>query len=57
MDALVAAVTAVQPKTIVVTISPGPFLTSWRNGTAAILDLGFPGEQEGEAAADVLFGE
>ena len=56
-DALVAAVAAVQPKTIVISISPGPYLTTWRNATAAILDLGFAGEQEGEAAADVIFGD
>ena len=57
-DALAAAVArAAGPgKTIVITVTPGPFLTAWRNDTGAILDLGFAGEQEGEAAADVLFG-
>ena len=37
-------------------ISPGPFLTPWRTSVAAIVDFGFPGEQEGAAAVDVLFG-
>jgi beta-glucosidase len=54
---LAAAVAAVQPKTVVVTVTPGPFLTPWRGAVAAILDLGMAGEQEGPAAADVLFGD
>jgi hypothetical protein len=41
----------------VVTISPGPFLTPWRTVAAAILDMGMAGEQEGNAVADVLFGD
>ena len=53
---LVAAVAAANPRTIVVAISPGPFLTPWRHAVAAIVDFGFPGEQEGNAVADVLFG-
>jgi beta-glucosidase len=56
-SALVASVAAVQPNTVVVAISPGPFLTPWRDDVAAILDMGFPGEQEGHALADVLFGD
>ena len=40
-----------------VTISPGPFLTPWRDSVAAIVDFGFPGEQEGSAVADILFGD
>ena len=39
-----------------ITISPGPFLTPWRDAAAAIVDFGFPGEQEGNAVVDVLFG-
>ena len=54
---LVASIAAVQPNTIVVTISPGPFLTPWREDVAVILDMGFPGEQEGNALVDVLFGD
>ena len=46
-----------QPKTVVVTISPGPFLTPWRESVAAILDMGMAGEQEGNAVVDVLFGD
>jgi beta-glucosidase len=40
----------------VLTVSPGPFLTDWRESVASIVDLGFPGEQEGNAAVDILFG-
>ena len=49
---LVASVAAMQPNTIVIAISPGPFLTPWRGAVKAILDMGFPDEQEGNAAAD-----
>jgi len=56
-SAIVSAIAAAQPNTIVITVSPGPFLTPWRDEVAAILDLGFPGEQEGPATADVLFGD
>ena len=35
-------------KMIVVTISPGPFVThSWIEYANAFIDMGFPGEQEG----------
>jgi beta-glucosidase-like glycosyl hydrolase len=51
------AISAVQPNTIVITISPGAFLTPWRSKVRAILDLGMPGEQEGNACTDVLFGD
>eukprot|EP01063_Lacrimia_lanifica_P022615 TRINITY_DN30158_c0_g1_i1.p1 TRINITY_DN30158_c0_g1~~TRINITY_DN30158_c0_g1_i1.p1 ORF type:complete len:732 (+),score=179.57 TRINITY_DN30158_c0_g1_i1:65-2260(+) len=56
-DALVSAVTAVNANTVVVAVSPGPFLTKWRGGAAAIVDFGMAGEQEGHAVADVLFGD
>ena len=46
---LAAAIIRAQPNTIVVTVSPGPFLTAKFNGAAAILDVGFAGEQEGNA--------
>ena len=54
---LVTTVAAVQPNTIVIAISPGPFLTPWRDAVAAIVDFGFAGEQEGAAVADILFGD
>jgi hypothetical protein len=30
---------------VVITVSPGPFMTSWRDSVDAIVDFGFPGEQ------------
>ena len=54
---LVANISAANPRTVVLTISPGPFLTPWRESIAALVDFGFPGEQEGNAAVDVLFGD
>lgn len=53
---LVHAIAAANPKTIVVTISPGPFLTPWRASVAAIVDFGFPGEQEVRSLAFVICG-
>lgn len=53
---LVDLVAEAAKKTVVVAVSPGPFLTPWASAVGAILDLGYPGEQEGEAAADVLLG-
>ena len=42
---LVARIAAANPRTVVVAISPGPFLTPFRDSVAAILDFGMPGEQ------------
>ena len=54
---LVAPVAAANPRTIVIAVTPGPFLTSSLDGAAALLDVGLPGEQEGLAVVDVLFGD
>ena len=54
---IVAPIAAAQPNTVVVAVSPGPFLTPWRDAVRAILDVGLPGEQEGAAVADILFGD
>eukprot|EP00911_Craspedida_sp_UC1_P002688 UC1_evm1s1974 len=53
---LVPVVAAANPNTIVVSVSPGPFITPWRDSVKAILDLGYPGEQGAAAAWDVIFG-
>jgi beta-glucosidase len=55
-DDIVSAVGTAQPNTVVVTISPGPYLTNWSTHIKALVDFGFPGEQEGEAVCDILFG-
>ena len=56
-DALVAQTAAANNNTVVVAISPGPFLSDWRNheGVKAVIDMGFPGEQEGNAFVRLLF--
>lgn len=54
---LVAKIAEVQQRTIVVTISPGPFLTPWRDLVSAILDIGLSGEQSAPALASVLYGD
>jgi beta-glucosidase len=44
-------------KTIAVTINPGAILTTpWDDSVAAILSMGMPGQEEGNALADVVFG-
>jgi beta-glucosidase len=56
-DALIAAVTAANPKTVVVLETAGPVLMPWRDGAGAILEAWYPGARGGEAIAKVLFGQ
>ena len=56
-EALIEAVAAKQPKTIVVMAAPGPLLTGWREQVGAILCAFLPGEQYGNAIADLLLGD
>ena len=55
-ESVIAAVAAVQKKTVVVAAVPGQILTDWRDSVAAILVPFLPGEQYGNAIADVLLG-
>jgi beta-glucosidase len=55
-DALVSAVAAANPKTIVVTKTGGPVLMPWLSQVPAVLQAWYPGEEDGNAVADVLFG-
>jgi beta-glucosidase len=55
-DALVRAVAAANPKTIVVVKSGGPVLMPWVNEVPAILEAWYPGEEDGAVVADLLFG-
>jgi len=55
-DALVSAVAAANPKTIVVSKTGGPILMPWVDQVPAILQAWYPGEEDGNAVADVLFG-
>jgi len=56
-DPLVAAVAAVNPRTIVVVESGGPVLMPWSGQVAGIVEAWYPGTSGGEAIARVLLGE
>ncbi|MGF6882824.1 beta-glucosidase [Nocardia sp. GAS34] len=55
-DELVAAVAAVNPRTVVVVNSGAPVEMPWRDEVAAVLLTWFPGQEFGDALADVLTG-
>ena len=56
-DALIAAVAAANPNTIVVLETGGPVLMPWLDKTAAVLEAWYPGARGAEAIAAVLFGQ
>ncbi|WP_068077744.1 beta-glucosidase family protein [Novosphingobium lentum] len=56
-DALIAAVAAANPHTIVVLETGGPVMMPWLDKTAAVIEAWFPGARGGPAIASVLFGE
>ena len=56
-NALISAVAAANPKTIVVLKSGSALLMPWIDAVAAVLEAWYPGEEDGNAVADVLFGE
>jgi len=55
-NALIAAVAKANAKTVVVASVPGAILMPWSGSVAAILTNFMPGQQAGNAIADVLFG-
>jgi beta-glucosidase len=54
---LIAAVAAANPKTILVLKSGSAVLMPWIDSVPAILEAWYPGEEDGNAVADVLFGK
>src|SRR6185437_2867598 len=55
-DALINAVAAANPRTVVVLDTGGPTLTPWRDKVAALLEAWYPGQENGTAIASLLFG-
>ena len=56
-DSLVEQVVAAQPKTVVVLKSGTAILMPWAGSVPAILEAWYPGEEDGNAVAAVLFGD
>jgi beta-glucosidase len=56
-DALVDAVAAANPRTIVVLKSGSPMLLPWLGDVPALLEAWYPGEEDGNAVAAILFGD
>jgi len=55
-NAVIAAVAAANPRTIVVLKTGSALLMPWIDSVAAVLEAWYPGEEDGNAVADVLFG-
>jgi beta-glucosidase len=56
-DALIAAITAANPNTIVVLQTGSAVTMPWLDQTAAVVEAWYSGAEGGEAIASVLFGE
>ena len=56
-DALIEAVAAANPKTVVVLETGGPVLMPWLGKVGAVVEAWYPGAKGGDAIADILFGD
>lgn len=56
-DQLIAAVAAVNMKTIVVLDTGGPVLMPWIDAVAGVIEAWYPGQEDGNAIAAVLYGD
>ncbi|MCW2777698.1 MAG: glycosyl hydrolase [Frankiales bacterium] len=56
-DALIAAVAAANPRTVVVLNTGGPVLMPWLSQVSAVLEAWYPGQEDGNAIAALLFGD
>ena len=56
-DQLIAAVAASNPRTVVVLNTGGPAVMPWLTQVKSVLEMWYPGEQDGNAAAALLFGD
>ena len=55
-DELIAAVAAANPRTVVVLQTGGPVEMPWLDAVSAVLEAWYPGQEAGNAIADVLLG-
>jgi beta-glucosidase len=56
-DALISAVAAANPNTVVVLQTGGPVLMPWLDSVKGVMETWYAGEQMGPAAAALLFGD
>lgn len=56
-NALIEAVAAANPNTIVVLNTGGPISMPWRDKVRAVLEMWYPGQEGGWATADILLGK
>ncbi|MEA2409663.1 MAG: beta-glucosidase [Thermoleophilaceae bacterium] len=56
-DALIKAVAAANPNTVVVLDTGGPMLMPWLAQVKSVLQAWFPGQEDGNAIASLLFGD
>jgi beta-glucosidase len=56
-DLIISNVIAANPKTIVVLKTGGPVLMPWLDQVPAVLEIWYPGEEDGNVMADLLFGK
>jgi beta-glucosidase len=55
-NALITAVAAANPRTVVVLDTGGPVLMPWLSSVSAVVEAWYPGQADGQAIAAVLFG-
>jgi beta-glucosidase len=56
-DQLISTIATANPHTIVVLKTGGPVLMPWLEQVSAVLEAWYPGEEDGSAVADLLFGK
>lgn len=56
-NALISAVAAANPRTVVVLNTGGPVLMPWLASVSGVIEAWYPGEQDGAAIAALLFGD
>ncbi|HEY2215614.1 MAG TPA: glycoside hydrolase family 3 protein, partial [Acidimicrobiales bacterium] len=56
-DQVISAVSAANPRTVVVLNTGAPALMPWLNQVSSVLEMWYPGEEDGNAAAALLFGD